>query len=106
LLVNPVRDGMNLVAKEGAILSDDGVLILSTEAGAADEMGADALLVDPFDIAATADAMHQALIMPAAERARRHVGLVRAATALPPSEWLHDQLTDLRPRDQKTADAP
>jgi trehalose 6-phosphate synthase len=106
LLVNPVRDGMNLVAKEGAILSADAVLILSTQAGAADEMGADALLVDPFDIAATAEAMHRALVMPAAERARRHAGLVRAATALPPSEWLHDQLSDLRPHDQKTPGTP
>jgi trehalose 6-phosphate synthase len=103
LLVNPVRDGMNLVAKEGAILSEDAVLILSREAGAADEMGEFALVVDPFDIAATADAMHEALIMPAAERARRHVGLVRAATALPPREWLHHQLADLRARDQDDA---
>jgi trehalose 6-phosphate synthase len=96
LLVNPVRDGMNLVAKEGAILSEDAVLVLSREAGAADEMGEFAVLVDPFDITATADAMHEALVMPRAERARRHVGLVQAATALPPREWLHQQLADLR----------
>jgi trehalose 6-phosphate synthase len=95
LLVNPVRDGMNLVAKEGVILAENGVLILSSEAGAADEMGEFALVVDPFDIAATADAMHEALTMPAAERVRRHDGLVRAATALLPREWLRQQLDAL-----------
>jgi trehalose 6-phosphate synthase len=97
LLVNPVRDGMNLVAKEGALLSrGNGVLILSTEAGAADEMGEFALLVDPFDVTATADAMHAALTMSADERARRHEGLSRAATAVPPHAWLRQQLDALR----------
>jgi trehalose 6-phosphate synthase len=95
LLVNPVRDGMNLVAKEGVVLSESSVLILSTEAGAADEMGEYALLVDPFDVDATAAAMHEALTMSDDERARRHAGLRSAATALPPREWLHDQLADL-----------
>ncbi len=69
LLVNPIRDGMNLVAKEGPILSDHGcALVLSTEAGAADELGADALLVNPFDVTATANALHEALTMPDQER--------------------------------------
>lgn len=95
LLINPVRDGMNLVAKEAALLSVDAVLVLSREAGAADEMGEFALLVDPFDIAATAGALHEALTMPTAERARRHAGLVSAATALPPREWLQQQLDSL-----------
>jgi trehalose 6-phosphate synthase len=95
LLVNPVRDGMNLVAKEGALLSRDGVLILSVEAGAADEMAEFALMVDPFDVVATAAAMHAALTMPAEERGRRHAGLVQAATALPPQRWLRQQLDAL-----------
>jgi trehalose 6-phosphate synthase len=104
LLVNPVRDGMNLVAKEGAVLTADAVLILSRDAGAADEMGganedeACALLVDPFDVTATADAMHLALTMPAQERASRHECLVRAATAVPPRDWLRQQLEALAPR--------
>ena len=55
LLVNPIRDGMNLVAKEGPILAGRGcALVLSREAGAADELGPDALLVNPYDITATA----------------------------------------------------
>jgi trehalose 6-phosphate synthase len=95
VLVNPIRDGMNLVAKEGAVLSEDAVIVLSREAGAADEMGTSALVVDPFDVPDTADALHRALTMPAAERATRHTGLVRAATALPPREWLQQQLDAL-----------
>jgi trehalose 6-phosphate synthase len=95
LLVNPVRDGMNLVAKEGALLSNDGVLVLSTQAGVADEVVGAALLVDPFDITATADALHEALTMSTDERVRRHAVLVDAATALPPKAWLQQQLDDL-----------
>ena len=79
LLVNPIRDGMNLVAKEGPVLSERGcALVLSREAGAADELGADALLVNPYDVSGTADALHRALDMPDGRapaprrRARRH----------------------------------
>ena len=53
LLCNPLRDGMNLVAKEVPVLSERGcAVVLSVEAGAADELGADALLVNPFDVSA------------------------------------------------------
>ena len=73
LLVNPVRDGLNLVAKEGALLNAaDGVLVLSRQAGAWEELALDgggALVVNPFDVAGTADALHAALSMHAAERA-------------------------------------
>ena len=96
LVVNPVRDGMNLVAKEGPVLSPDGVaLVLSRESGAADELGADALLVNPYDVSQTAEAMHAALSMPADERAARSARLAVAATALPPSRWLAAQLAAL-----------
>jgi trehalose 6-phosphate synthase len=96
LLVNPIRDGMNLVAKEGPVLSERGCgLVLSREAGAAAELGADALLVNPFDISGTAEALHQALIMPSSERLARCARLVAAATALPPRQWFADQLTAL-----------
>src|SRR5260370_30635 len=72
LLVNPIRDGMNLVAKEGPILSDRGcALVLSTEAGAAAELGADALLVNPYHLTGTAQAPPHALTMPDPERRRR-----------------------------------
>ena len=96
LLVNPLRDGMNLVAKEGPVLSEDGVaLVLSTQAGAADELGADALLVNPYDISGTAEALHEALLMPDDERAARSARLREAATALPPQAWFAQQVTAL-----------
>jgi trehalose 6-phosphate synthase len=96
LLVNPVRDGMNLVAKEVPLLSDDGcVVVLSTEAGAADEFGDDALLVNPFDVSGTADALDRALSMDADERSARTKRLAEVSAALPPSRWLADQVTAL-----------
>jgi trehalose 6-phosphate synthase len=96
LLVNPVRDGMNLVAKEAPIVNDRGcALVLSREAGAADELGRDSLLVNPFDIAATAQALHEALTMPENERKRRCRALAAAGSAVPPSAWLASQLTAL-----------
>jgi trehalose 6-phosphate synthase len=96
LLVNPIRDGMNLVAKEGPILAERGcVLVLSTEAGAAAELGPDALLVNPFDVTQTAEALHEALLMPDSERHRRRDALAAAGAALPPTGWLHAQLDAL-----------
>lgn len=78
-LVTPLRDGMNLVAKEYCASSVDnqGVLILSKFAGAADQLGKHALLVNPYDIEKTADAIHQAFCMPKAEQKRR-MALLRA----------------------------
>lgn len=95
LLVNPIRDGMNLVAKEGPILSPRSALVLSREAGAAAELGEHALVVNPYDVSATAAALYQALVMPEEERARRGVLLAAAATALPPRRWFSDQLAAL-----------
>jgi len=97
LVVNPIRDGMNLVAQEGPILSEHGcALVLSREAGAAAMLAADALLVNPYDVTETADAMHQALAMPDAERRRRSAALAAAAATARPACWLADQLACLR----------
>ena len=96
LLVNPVRDGMNLVAQEGPVLSERGcALVLSREAGAAATLAADALLVNPYDITETADALHRALVMPDAERQRRSAALAAIAAADPPARWLGGQLASL-----------
>ncbi|MGH3400790.1 MAG: alpha,alpha-trehalose-phosphate synthase (UDP-forming) [Streptosporangiaceae bacterium] len=96
LLVNPTRDGMNLVAKEAPIVSDRGcALVLSREAGAAAELDQAALMVNPFDISGTAAALHEALAMGDAERTRRCGDLARAAGALPPTRWFADQLAAL-----------
>ncbi|HPF25164.1 MAG TPA: trehalose-6-phosphate synthase [Steroidobacteraceae bacterium] len=73
-LVTPVRDGMNLVAKEFVAAQDPanpGVLVLSSLAGAAAELK-DALLVNPYDSSAIAKAMQTALTMPLEERRERH----------------------------------
>ncbi len=96
LLVNPVRDGMNLVAQEGPVLSGRGcALVLSREAGAAATLDGDALLVNPYDVSETAAALHQALAMPDAERRRRSDALAATAAASPPARWLGDQLAAL-----------
>ncbi|WP_406217360.1 trehalose-6-phosphate synthase [Streptomyces canus] len=96
-LVNPIRDGMNLVAKEVPLVSDEGcALVLSREAGAYEELGDDAIVVNPYDVEQTAAALHEALTMPAHERAERAKRLAAAATALPPAQWFLDQLNALK----------
>ncbi|MDQ3530674.1 MAG: trehalose-6-phosphate synthase, partial [Actinomycetota bacterium] len=92
LLANPVTDGTNLVAKEGPALNDrDGVLILSPSAGAADVMASGALLVNPYDVEAQAEALHQALTMDDEERAARARLLDEAARRGGPLEWFAAQ---------------
>jgi trehalose 6-phosphate synthase len=96
LLVNPIRDGMNLVAEEGPILSEGGcALVLSREAGAAALIGEAALLVNPYDVSATANALHAGLIMPAAERQRRSATIASVAAARAPRRWLAEQVEAL-----------
>ncbi|MGW0477315.1 alpha,alpha-trehalose-phosphate synthase (UDP-forming) [Streptomyces coeruleorubidus] len=96
-LVNPIRDGMNLVAKEVPVVSDAGcALVLSREAGAFEELGEDAIVVNPYDVTGTAAALHEALSMGPEERAERGKRLSAAATALPPAQWFLDQLDALR----------
>jgi trehalose 6-phosphate synthase len=96
LVVNPVWDGMNLVAKEGpAVSRRDLALILSRNAGAADDLGPGALLVNPFDTAELAEAIATALELPPDERAKRAALLRDGATALPPREWFDAQREDL-----------
>ena len=93
LVVNPVRDGLNLVAKEGTLVSGrESVLVLSPEAGVWEEVGATAVRAHPFDVAGTADALHEALTLPADERRARHerrLAIVRSRT---PQDWLADLL--------------
>ncbi|OQR59074.1 trehalose-6-phosphate synthase [Streptomyces maremycinicus] len=96
-LVNPIRDGMNLVAKEVPVVSDEGcALVLSREAGAYWELRDDAITVNPYDVLETARALHEGLTMKPEERAERTKRLSAAATALPPARWFLDQLNALR----------
>ncbi len=93
LMVNPLRDGLNLVAKEGPILNQrDGVVLLSTEAGAWDEVGDTALPVHPFDIEQTAAQLHRALTMSAADRTAHADSMRQLSTARTPADWLADQI--------------
>lgn len=93
LLVNPVRDGLNLVAKEGALLNEfDGVIVLSREAGVYEEMGPAAITVNPFDVTGTAAALHQALSMDDAERKANATHARDLAGRRRPRDWLDDQL--------------
>ena len=96
LLVNPVRDGLNLVAKEGPLLNQvDGVLVLSHQAGAWEELSLDgggAIGVNPFDVAGTADALHAALTMDAPARRARAAALRDAVRGRTAADWWADQV--------------
>ncbi len=95
LLVNPLADGMNLVAKEGVIINrKDGVLILSEYAGAFYELGDDALTVSPFDVYGLSEAMHKALTMPADERKTRATKLREIVMHADVRDWFSAQVDD------------
>ena len=93
VLVNPVSDGMNLVAKEAALVNDrDGVLVLSPMAGAWAELADIAVRCEPYDVSQTAEALDRALRMDAAERADRFARWRSATLARTPADWLADNL--------------
>lgn len=94
LLVNPLKDGLNLVAKEGPLVNErDGVLCLSRDAGAFDELGDAALEVHPYDLEQTAKTLAAALDESPGERAGRAQRLRELAEARTPAMWLDELLT-------------
>jgi trehalose 6-phosphate synthase len=94
LLVNPIRDGLNLVASEAALVNDrDVVLALSPEAGAWERLHPGVLEVPPFDTVGTAEVLHRAITMPRDERAALAAELRRLAEARTPKDWLAEQLS-------------
>jgi len=96
LVVNPIADGMNLVAKEGALVNQrDGVLVLSEHAGAFYEMGDYALNVSPFDTYGTAEMIHNALTMPQAERQERAEALRALVQKNDIKQWFDAQVEDV-----------
>jgi trehalose 6-phosphate synthase len=96
LLVNPVFDGMNLVAKEGPLANRrGGVLILSEHAGAHHELGAFALTVHPFDIDQQAQALYEALTMDPARRQDLHRACVDVVRGNDLTKWFQAQLEDI-----------
>lgn len=95
LLVNPIADGMNLVAKEGVLVNQrSGVLLLSEYAGAFYELGEQALVVSPFDIYGTMEAIHEALEMPVEERRERSEILRERVRNAGVREWFYAQVED------------
>jgi trehalose 6-phosphate synthase len=96
LLVNAVIDGMNLVAKEGALLNErNGVLILSEGAGVYQQLGEYTVNVSPTDIEGTADAIYLALTMDRDERKRRATELRDSIVEQDIVQWIYRQLVDI-----------
>jgi trehalose 6-phosphate synthase len=96
LLINSLQDGMNLVAKEWAVVATEpGVLIVSETAGVAADAADSALLISPLDVEGTARAMADALDMSLAERRARHKRFLKRVTGWSARDWLKAQLDDL-----------
>jgi trehalose 6-phosphate synthase len=96
LFVNPVYDGMNLVAKEGPLVNTrDGVLVLSENAGAHEELGEWAVTVNPFDVWGQAEALHAALSMHEDERRRRAEAIRAQVREHDVARWVDGLLADL-----------
>ena len=96
LLVNAIFDGMNLIAKEAPLVNArDGVLMLSENAGAHEELGEWAITVNPFDVAGQAEAIHEALTMDAGERERRSKAIKAYVREHDIGAWIDAQLRDL-----------
>ena len=88
---------MNIVAKEGpAVNNRDGVVLLSENTGAHEELGDCTLSVNPFDIQEQADDIHRALTMDPEERALRAKRLREIVRERDPGVWIEEQLADLR----------
>lgn len=97
LLVNPVYDGLNLVAKEGALVNQkDGVIVLSENAGAHEELRGHVLSINPFDVEATAAAIYNGLTMSAEERHRLIEGARNVVRTNDIARWISNQVQDLR----------
>jgi trehalose 6-phosphate synthase len=98
LLVNPVFDGLNIVAKEGAAIGTDSVVVLSRNAGAYEELGDATLPINPFDLLETAAAVEIALEMGRRERSERHARLRDIVSANTPERWLARRVDGCRSR--------
>ncbi|HXI94689.1 MAG TPA: trehalose-6-phosphate synthase [Candidatus Acidoferrum sp.] len=97
LVVNPVYDGLNLVVKEGALVNrSDGVIVLSENAGAHEELQPNVLSINPFDIVAAADAMHRGIVMSEQERKRLNQGARDVVRTNDIARWITRQVQDIR----------
>ncbi len=107
IMVNALADGMNLVAKEVAVVNQrHGVLALSENTGAFEELGDYAVPLYPFDVQQMADALYQALTMPDEERARLLSGASEQVRTHDVGAWLQAQLDDLAVLDRRLHRGP
>lgn len=96
LLVNPIIDGMNLVAKEGPVVNEcNGVLVLSRTAGAFQQLGKAAIPTSPTDVAETAEALYKALTLPADERRIKATLARQIVERNDLNVWLSRQINDI-----------
>jgi trehalose 6-phosphate synthase len=96
LLVNAIFDGMNLVAKEAPLVNErDGVLILSENTGAHEELGPWVITVNPFDVAGQSEALHEALELPQPDRRARLEAMRQQVREHDIALWIDGQLEDL-----------
>ncbi|MGB0254546.1 MAG: bifunctional alpha,alpha-trehalose-phosphate synthase (UDP-forming)/trehalose-phosphatase [Flavobacteriaceae bacterium] len=95
-MITPVRDGMNLVAKEfvATRVSGDGVLILSEMAGASKELH-EAVLVNPFDLNAMAKSIREAIVMPLEEQKKRNISMQKRLSRYTVTHWAKEFMTAL-----------
>jgi trehalose 6-phosphate synthase/phosphatase len=100
-MITPVRDGMNLVAKEfiASRVSGDGVLILSEMAGASKELF-EAILINPFDKNAMADALLKAITMPVEEQKQRNIGMQKRLSRYTVDYWAKDFMKALQSKNE------
>ena len=97
LLVNPVYDGLNLVAKEGALVNEkSGVIVLSENAGAHEELRGNVLSINPFDVEETASQLYTALTMPVEERRAMRERARDVVRANDIARWISNQVQDVR----------
>jgi len=97
LLVNPVYDGLNLVAKEGALVNQkNGVIVLSENAGAHEELRGNVLSINPFDVEATASQLYTALTMPLEDRRAMNERARDVVRANDIARWISNQVQDVR----------
>lgn len=96
VLINPIRDGLNLVACEAMLVNDrDALLALSPQAGVWEILGGPAMAVHPYDVVQSAEVLHQLLTMEAGPRRERAARLRELAASRTPGDWLADQLAQL-----------
>ena len=96
LMVNPILDGMNIVAKEGSIVNDNnGVLVLSTGAGCYEELKDGAICINPFDLRQTAESIDMALLMDEKTKKQMIIKTRNAIQRNDLNKWVSDQLSDI-----------